>query len=288
MSDVQTTTSAQAVTPQQPLSPMARIASMFSNADFKEKLAASLDGLGVSPERFLRTTMTALSANPYLVEKCSPMSIGTAVLRAASMRLELDPALAQAYLVPRKGQATLQISYKGRIELARRTGRLLAIDVGDVCENDVKRHVRGTDTVFTVEIPFDKPRGKVIGYYCAAQWKDGGSTVEYMSTEQINDHRDRFSDEWNRNGAKSVWGQHYDAMAKKTVLNKAAKSWPVSVIDDLYNDPEYIDAEVVRPDVTPVQQQISHDPETGEVLDQQPVQQARTSRLTRFVGNKAA
>lgn len=209
--------------------PIQRVAALLESDEAKSKLSQALAGLNVSPERFTRTALAALAASPFVVERCSAGSIVAAILRAATLRLELDPALGQAYIVPRRDQATLQIGARGWVDLAHRTGRLVAIDVGDICENDVVDYVRGTAPRLDVRPPIGKPRGKPLAYYCAAQWRDGGSTVEVMSVEEIHAIRDAHSEEWQRRGPQSVWGKHPQEMAKKTVVSRARKTWPVAI-----------------------------------------------------------
>jgi len=264
MSDTTTTDAAPAPRAQTPLQ---RVAALLDTPEARSKLAQALDGLGVSPERFTRTALAALAASPYVVERCSAGSIVAAILRAATLRLELDPALGHAYIVPRKDQAILQIGANGWKDLAFRTGKLVAIDVGEICEEDQVDYVRGTSPRLEVRPPFTKPRGKVLAYYCAAQWQGGASTVEVMSLEEVTHIRDTYSEEWKRRGASSVWGQHFDAMARKTVVSKARKSWPVAINGDGAD----LDGDEVRVvGLAPAPTAIAHDPETGEVLDDAP------------------
>jgi recombination protein RecT len=218
------------------MTPIQRVAVLLETEEAKTKLAQALSGLNVTPERFTRTALAAPAASPYVVERCGAGSIVAAILRAATLRLELDPALGQAYIVPRREQATLQIGARGWVDLAYRTGKLIAVDVGDICENDVVDYVRGTSPRLDVRPPIGKPRGKVTAYYCAAQWKDGGSTVEVMSLEEIHAIRAAHSEEWQRRGAQSVWGKHPAEMAKKTVVSRARKTWPVAIVADGIDD----------------------------------------------------
>lgn len=209
-----------------------RVVYILKDNTFRERLQSSLSGTNVQADRFIRTAISAISQNEKILERCTPSSIGSAVLRAASMTLDLDPVLGHAYLVPRGGQATLQISYRGRMELARRSGQLVAMDVGTIHKNDNAKLTRGTKPELTIGIPLDGDRGPILGYYCAAQWKDGGSTVEYMPIAEIVEHRNKHSDEWKRRGQASVWGVNFDAMAKKTVIVRASKTWPIVAIPD--------------------------------------------------------
>jgi phage RecT family recombinase len=274
-----------------PQTPLQRVAALLDTPEARIKLAQALDGLGVSPERFTRTALAALAASPYVVERCSAGSIVAAILRAATLRLELDPALGQAYIVPRKDQATLQIGARGWIDLAHRTGKLLAIDVGAIHENDAVEYVRGTSPRLEIRPPITKPRGQPVAYYCAAQWQGGASTVEVMRMEEILHIRDTFSEEFQRRGAKSVWGQHFDQMAAKTVVSRARKTWPVAIsVDGLGDGEEVGDARIVGFAPTPTA--IAHNPETGEVVDDaaQPVpapapQRGQSRRLAALVSS---
>lgn len=211
-----------------PATPLQRLSQVLEGDEVKAKIGNSLAGLGIDPSRFVRTALSALSQNTFVVEKCSPASIVGSVMRAAALGIELDPSLGQAYIVPRGGAATLQISYRGWLRMAWNSGRLLALDVGEICDKGEVEYLRGTTPRLTIKPPLGD-RGKPIAYYCAAQWKDGGSSVEVMSLDDVIKHRDLYSDEWKKKGANSVWGKHFDEMAKKTVLLLARKTWPVSL-----------------------------------------------------------
>jgi recombination protein RecT len=211
------------------LSPIQRVGVLLDSDEMKRKIRASLDGLGISPERFARAALGALAANPFVVERCTIPSVVQSILQAASLGLELDPRLGQAYLVPRRDQALLQIGVRGWIQMAFNTGKLIAMDVGEIHENDVVEYVRGSNPRLEIRPPFSD-RGPVVAYYCAAQWIGGGTTIETMTRYEVVAHRDRFSDAWKRQGEKSPWGTDFDQMAQKTVIARARKRWPVSLV----------------------------------------------------------
>lgn len=269
------------------LTPIQKVAKLLETEDTQNKIKASLDGLGISPQRFVRTALAALSTNTYVLQKCNPGSIVAAVLRAATLGLELDPTLAHAYVVPRGGDATLQVSYKGKIALAYRTGNLLAIDVGDICENDKVNYTRGTAPRLEVSPPLTSARGKVVAYYCAAQWKNGGSTVEVMSLEEILQHRDKFSDEYKRSGAASVWGKNQSEMCIKTVVLRASKRWPTSVADDTESEENYVDADYRYMRTNAIEHNSNVAQLTHDVQDAEVVTANKSSRLSAFVTNRS-
>src|SRR4026208_373417 len=62
-------------------------------------------------------------ADSNSLQKCTPVSVYTSALRAATLRLSVDPGVGQAYLVPFKGRATLIVGYKGLHDMAVRTNK---------------------------------------------------------------------------------------------------------------------------------------------------------------------
>ena len=80
----------------------------------------------ITPERFTRMVMTAISSNPKLAE-CTPASFCGAMMQAAQLGLEPNTPLGQAYLIPYRNHGKLecqyQTGYKGLITLAYRSGQ---------------------------------------------------------------------------------------------------------------------------------------------------------------------
>lgn len=190
----------------------------------------------MTPERLLRIATTSIRTNPKL-KVCSPESLLGAIMQCAQLGLE-PSILGHAYLVPYKNkkkdekgrdigfvdEAQFQIGYKGLIELARRTGQISSIMAMAVHEKDVFEYEFGINEKLR-HVPADGDRGQVIKYYAYAKFKDGGYSFLVMSRKDIESHRDKFSK------AKSYgpWVDHFDEMAKKTVLKGLMKYMPISV-----------------------------------------------------------
>lgn len=190
----------------------------------------------LTPERLLRIATTSIRTNPKL-KVCTPESLLGAVMQCAQLGLE-PSILGHAYLVPyrnkkkdEKGkeigwadEAQFQIGYKGLIELARRTGQISSIMAQPVHEEDEFEYEYGINEKLK-HIPADGDRGPVVKYYAYAKFKDGGYSFLVMSRKDIETHRDKFSK------AKSYgpWLEHFDEMAKKTVLKALMKYMPISV-----------------------------------------------------------
>ncbi|MGX4754893.1 recombination protein RecT [Bacillus licheniformis] len=184
-------------------------------------------------DRLIRLAVTEFRKNPMLKE-CTPESLLGAVMQAAQVGLEPD-ALGSAYLVPYYNknknvkEVQLQIGYKGLIELVRRSGQVTSIVANEVYENDEFDFEYGINEKLYHKPTMDADRGKLKCFYAYARFKDGGHAFTVMSVEQINQIRDKFSKS-QRNGEHfGPWADHYESMAKKTVIKQLVKYMPISV-----------------------------------------------------------
>ncbi|PEL12691.1 recombination protein RecT [Bacillus sp. AFS017336] len=174
-------------------------------------------------ERFQRIALSEIRKNPKLLE-CSVPSLMSAVLQ--SVKLGLEPGLfGQAYLIPYGKEVQFQIGYRGLIELSQRSGRILKIQAREVYENDEFEVSYGIDDNIIHKPALDVDRGKVRLYYAVAWFKDGGAQFELMSISDVEKHRDKFS----KTAKFGPWKDHFDEMAKKTVLKKLVKQLPMDV-----------------------------------------------------------
>ena len=202
------------------------------NAGLKGLLAAMQGQIAkalpsvLTPERYTRMVMTALSTNPDL-QKCTPESFLGAVMQAAQLGLEPNTPLGQAYLIPRniKGtmQVTFQIGYQGYLDLGYRSGDIAIIDAQAVRENDFFEYEYGLEPKLKFK-PSLTNRGSVIAYYAMFKTKAGGYNFLVMSKEDIEAFKKQYVDNY---GSKySPWNTNFDAMAKKTVLKQVIKYAP--------------------------------------------------------------
>lgn len=193
----------------------------------------------MTPERLLRIATTSIRTNPKL-KICTPESLLGAVMQCAQLGLE-PSILGHAYLIPYKNkkkdgqrewledECQFQIGYKGLIELARRTGQISSIMAQAVHEKDVFEYEYGINEKLR-HVPADGDRGQVTRYYAYAKFKDGGYSFLVMSKQDIMIHRDRFSKSKDKQGRHyGPWLDHFDEMAKKSVLKALMKYMPISV-----------------------------------------------------------
>ena len=190
----------------------------MSSEQMQKQFAASLPS-HLSPERFGRVAITALSRTPKLAE-CTQESFFKCLLDLSAMGLEPDGR--RAHLIPRNNrkqgtvECTLQIDYKGLVELMRRSGDVVAIHADVVCENDEFVHNLGVIESHTFDLK--GPRGGFVAAYAQITFKDGSKQSAIMSKEEIDAIRKR-----SISGQSGPWVSDYNEMAKKTVVRRVSK-----------------------------------------------------------------
>lgn len=181
----------------------------------------------ITPERFTRMVLSALSSTPKLAE-CSPQSFLAAMMTAAQLGVEPNTALGQAYLLPYRNHGQMecqfQLGYKGLIDLAYRSGEVSVIQAHTVYENDVFEYELGMDPKLR-HVPAKSDRGEAVAYYAMFKTKDGGYGFEVMSVDDVQRHAQRYSKSYG--SGSSPWRSNFDEMAKKTVLKRALKYAPL-------------------------------------------------------------
>ena len=232
----------------------------------------------VKPDRFIRAALTALTVVPKLNE-CTQLSVMAGLMQAAQLGLEVADVRGQAYLIPRWNsrtgamEASFQLGFRGMIDLAARSG--ITVDVDEICSHDQYDYERGTKPRL-----FHKPalteRGDVIAYYAVAHFPDGRpSQFVIMGRAEVEKHRDQFASTKKKDGTiYGTWVDHFDAMARKTVVRSLLNYLPVSV--ELRQataiDAESAEAQRVTMTYSPVEAPALSEPpanvdaETGELL----------------------
>lgn len=182
-------------------------------------------------ERFSRVVIAAVAKTPQLLQ-CTPESVLTAVAQAASLGLEPTGVLGSAYLVPYRtkvGDAyktvcQLIIGYRGLIDLARRSGQIESIEAHVVREGDTFEVEYGLNPKLVHKPNWENTDGELRFVYAVARLKGGAVQYEVMSKAQIDKVRDS-----SKAGKSGPWVDHYEEMARKTVVRRLAKYLPLSV-----------------------------------------------------------
>lgn len=224
----------------------------------------------LTPERFTRITLSALSTNSKLQET-TPQSFLGAMMTAAQLGLEPNTPLGQAYLIPYNNKGKLecqfQLGYSGLIDLAYRSGEISVIQANTVYENDAFEYELGLDPKLYHK-PAKSERGEPAYFYAVFKTKDGGYGFEVMSVEDIRTHARKYSKAY----SNGPWQTNFEEMAKKTVLKKALKYAPLksdfvrqATADETIKTDINEDMFSV-PDETIEAEGIEIEPETGEVI----------------------
>lgn len=200
---------------------------LSSEHDFRK--LASIHG-AVSFEKEASFATQALKNNNYLcgIAYSNPDSLKMAVVNVAAIGLTLNPVRALAYLVPRDGRVSLDVSYRGYIQLAIDSGAIEWAKSEIVYERDEFEYKgMGKEPIHSFN-PFGD-RGSIVGVYCAVKTKSGDFLVEMMPIEEVYGIRDR-SKSWIAHKSKGVscpWATDEGEMIRKTVIRRAYKSWPI-------------------------------------------------------------
>lgn len=194
--------------------------------------------------------MQVVEGNTKLQE-CPVDSVRKAIVNVASIGLSLNPAEKLAYLVPRGGKACLDISYRGLVKIATDSGSILWAKAMLVHKEDDFQFV-GVDekpihkfNAFATE----EERGPLIGGYSIAKLHNGDYLVDSMTLNEIMEVKKTSK------AQNGPWKTFFNEMAKKTVLRRGSKSWPISdrfaAAEAVINEHQGLDSTVTAD--TPVQ-----------------------------------
>ena len=163
-------------------------------------------------------------SSDYL-KKCDPNSIRNAIFNVALVGATLNPALHQAYLVPRKGKACLDISYRGLVKIATESGGVLDVDATVVHEKDTFYYEQGLEPKLQ-HIPFlDGDPGKLTFVYAKAllpPFPPGIQKFIVLSAKEIEKIKKTSA------AASGPWLEWEEEMARKTAVKKLYKLLPQS------------------------------------------------------------
>ena len=198
----------------------------------------------LSPERVVKVMLLTFSRDSKLW-RCTPQSLLAALMRCAQFGLEPDGRL--VHLIPYKDQVNIIIDWKGLVEIARRNGiecnatLVYEEDEFDLLPDD------GSGRCFLKHgINARKPRTKILGAYSRSRRIDGSGQIDYewMSLSEIESIQKR--SESAREG-KGPWITDFGEMARKTVLRRHSKRWPLCAEDRTALDDEDDRAVDIRP-----------------------------------------
>lgn len=182
----------------------------------------------ITPERFTRMVLSAISVNPKLAA-CDPKTFLGSMMTAAQLGLEPNTPLGQAYLIPFKNhgkdEVQFQLGYKGLIDLAYRSGEVELIQAHIVYANDEFSYEFGLEPkLHHVPTP-DADKGPMTHAYAMFKTKAGGFGFDVMSRAEIESFAKKYSQSYS--SSYSPWQTNFEQMALKTVLKRTLKYAPL-------------------------------------------------------------
>lgn len=236
------------------------VSSLVSNEDIKKKFS---DVLGKKANGFIASLITASKNDLKDVE---PNSVLKSAMTAATLDLPIDKNLGFAYILPYNNKKTgikeaqFQLSYKGYIQLAIRSGQYKTINAIEIYENEIARTNRLTGEVEFNENDSQINRDKVVGYMAYFKLINGFEKAIYMSKEEMEAHAKKYSQSYSSKKdwvvKSSLWTTDFDSMALKTILKRLISKYGIMSIEmqtavlndqaviDENNNPKYVDNQV--------------------------------------------
>lgn len=151
--------------------------------------------------------------NSNRLQKCKPDDVIMEALKAATLKLPINPNLGFAYIIPYGTKPQFQLGYKGLVQLAIRSGQYKTINAGIVYEGQKVKQ-----DFLTGNMTIDgEPTSEVAnGYFAYIELINGFSKGIYWTKEKVIAHAKKYSKFYN--SEDSIWKKNPDAMSIKTVL----------------------------------------------------------------------
>jgi len=188
-------------------------------------------------ERFARVCVTAIRKSPQL-QRCNPASILGAMMECAQLDLEPNTPSGLAYLIPYGRDCTLQIGYRGLLQLMYRSGAIASFNADVVYRQEIEAglftYTSGIHPNIEHRIDLldgsartGNPQDIVAAYACAVL-KSGEPVIRLVTRKDIDQARAQ--------GGKNspAWRDHFAAMAIKTAIKRLAQWLPQTKMDEAF------------------------------------------------------
>ena len=262
----------------------------FNSPAVKQKFSEVLDGNG---QQFVASLLSIVTNN-NLLAKATNESIMTAAMKAATLKLPIEPSLGMAYVVPynrsekhgdtwiKINEAQFQMGYRGFIQLAQRSGQIRNINCDIVYKEEFLRYDKVYGTLHLKEEQVDS--GEVEGYFASLELINGFRKMIFWKKEKVIAHAQKYSKTYDKQigdfKSGTPWKTEFDAMAQKTLIKELLSKYaPLStelqeaIIAD--NEDSNVNEVKRAKDVTPPESDNLSDllgapEETGVVIEQEP------------------
>lgn len=180
-------------------SPVNQLNEVLNNGAIKRQFENALQQ---NASTFMAAVLELFSTDGKL-QQCDPTLVVKEALKAAVLRLPINKALGQAFIIAynntvtlpdgtksKRYEPTFQIGYKGLYQLAMRTGQYRIINADVVYEGELKKKSKLTGEI---DLDGDRKSETVIGYFAYIELLNGYHKALYMSVEEIATHAKRYS-----------------------------------------------------------------------------------------------
>lgn len=215
--------------------PVAEIKKYVSDESVKKRFTEMLGKRGGA---FLNSIINVVRGSKAL-QNCTPDSIMSAAVVAATLNLPIDPALGQAAIVPYGGNAVFQIMYKGVTQLCIRSGQYATIHCSEIYKDELKSYNPITGVVKfhdpdTYKMR-DSGKGEVVGHYAYFKLVPGFEKSDFMTVKQVMAHAEKYSKAYQydlrQKKKDSPWSINPIQMGNKTILLRLLKKYGVMSIE---------------------------------------------------------
>lgn len=200
------------------MSPVARsIQAHVIDPSRAQVIAALPSHMREDGDAFLTAFITQVAQNQALTRAAMQSAAGLMATVQEAARLGLVPGSPDYYLVPRGNQVTGMVSYRGEMELMRRTGRVRDFGHMLVREHDRFEWRGVTELPLLQEAP-EGERGELRYAIAWAEYRDGTrSSIVRVDRERIAAAKKASG---SARSSASPWVQHEAAMWRKTAFHE--------------------------------------------------------------------
>lgn len=194
------------------------------------------EGLLIAPNYSVSNALSSAyyalknSNSGNLLEKCTPESVYNALLDMVTQGL--SPAKTQCYFVPYGSTVKLTRSYFGTMKVVKQLPEVKDIYAEVIYEGDKFqiKNENGRKVFVSHETDWMNADNPIVGAYCIIEKVDGEKILTVMTKKEIDKS-------WSKSRNKAVQNEFPQEMAKRTVINRAAKQFfNTSDDNDLFVD----------------------------------------------------
>lgn len=194
------------------------------------------EGLLIAPNYSVSNALSSAyyalknSNSGNLLEKCTPESVYNALLDMVTQGL--SPAKTQCYFVPYRSTVKLTRSYFGTMKVVKQLPEVKDIYAEVIYEGDKFqiKNENGRKVFVSHETDWMNADNPIVGAYCIIEKVDGEKILTVMTKKEIDKS-------WSKSRNKAVQNEFPQEMAKRTVINRAAKQFfNTSDDNDLFVD----------------------------------------------------